>query len=448
MASYLKRGRPSLDPSKRREATNISLSPGLKSYAMSIAEGKGVSFSELVESSLVRELGSDGYRATRQFYEFFAGGGMAKVGLGEKWNCTFASDFCEKKQQAYISNHGREPFLRQCISTLDVSDLPGRADLAWASFPRQDLSLAGNRDGLAGSKSGAFWPFWRLMSQLVTEGRGPRAICIENVPGMLSSNGGDDFAAICHEMALDGYKFGAVVVDAALFLPQSRKRVFIVAFAGGERIADGLVGNMPSDEWHPAALRRAVAKFSRIADRQWLWLDPFTPVAGAAPLSSILEDPPQGVKWNSNSETEKLLSMMTPVNRRKIEEMMASDASAVGALYKRTRTDSSGKKCQRAEVRFDLAGCLRTPGGGSSRQTLVIVRNGEVQTRLVSPREAARLMGLPDSYSLPEKYNEACHLLGDGLAVPAVSFVAESILVPSLFSSFPPKRRKHEQVHG
>ncbi len=71
MANYLKRGRPALVPSKRREATNISLSPGLKSYAMSVAEQKGVSFSELVESSLVRELGTDGYRAKRNFYEFF-----------------------------------------------------------------------------------------------------------------------------------------------------------------------------------------------------------------------------------------------------------------------------------------------------------------------------------------------------------------------------------------
>jgi DNA (cytosine-5)-methyltransferase 1 len=86
---------------------------------------------------------------------------------------------------------------------------------------------------------------------------------------------------------------------------------------------------------------------------------------------------------------------------------------------------------QRAEVRFDdLSGCLRTPVGGSSRQSIIIVEGKSVRSRLLSPREAARLMGLPDSYKLPQNYNEAYHLAGDGVVVPVVRFLAANILEP------------------
>jgi DNA (cytosine-5)-methyltransferase 1 len=79
-----------------------------------------------------------------------------------------------------------------------------------------------------------------------------------------------------------------------------------------------------------------------------------------------------------------------------------------------------------------VAGCLRTASGGSSRQTIVVVEGARVRTRLLSAREAARLMGLPDSYVLPARYNEAYHLAGDGLAVPVVAFLREHLLEPLL----------------
>ena len=85
----------------------------------------------------------------------------------------------------------------------------------------------------------------------------------------------------------------------------------------------------------------------------------------------------------------------------------------------------------RAEIRFDgVAGCLRTPGGGSSRQFIMVVEGESVRTRLLSGREAARLMGLPDEYKLPANYNEAYHLMGDGLAVPVVRHLADNLLGP------------------
>ena len=105
----------------------------------------------------------------------------------------------------------------------------------------------------------------------------------------------------------------------------------------------------------------------------------------------------------------------------------------IGGIYKRMRLDEQRRKTQRAEVRFDdVAGCLRTPAGGSSRQSILLVNGNDVRSRLLSPREAARLMGLPDTYRLPENYNEAYHIAGDGVAVPVVRFLAAHILEPML----------------
>ena len=105
----------------------------------------------------------------------------------------------------------------------------------------------------------------------------------------------------------------------------------------------------------------------------------------------------------------------------------------VGTVYKRTRTDGDGVKRQRAEVRFDeIAGCLRTPAGGSSRQTILVVEGAQIRSRLLAPREAARLMGLPEDYTLPARYNEAYKLAGDGVAVPVVRHLAQQIFEPLL----------------
>lgn len=78
----------------------------------------------------------------RGFLEFFAGGGMARLGLGPRWRCLFANDFDAAKCAAYRANFGGADLVEADIASLAASDLPReRADLAWASFPCQDLSL-------------------------------------------------------------------------------------------------------------------------------------------------------------------------------------------------------------------------------------------------------------------------------------------------------------------
>ena len=123
--------------------------------------------------------------ANHTFYEFFAGGGMARLGLGNGWTCTFANDFDPVKAESYRANFEdfADHFHEGDVWDVETSMLPGRADLAWASSPCQDFSLAGARAGLSGGRSGAFFGFWRLIESLGKEGRRPRTIVIENVTG-------------------------------------------------------------------------------------------------------------------------------------------------------------------------------------------------------------------------------------------------------------------------
>lgn len=369
-----------------------------------------------------------------RFYEFFAGGGMARAGLGSGWDCLFANDFDPKKAAAYAANWGADHLRVGDVAALSTADLPGCADLAWASFPCQDLSLAGAGAGLKGERSGTFWPFWKLIKTLGTEGRGPRLVVLENVFGALSSHEGRDFAAIGAALAGAGYRFGAVIVNAVHFVPQSRPRLFVIAahksvLLPGELLADG-----PNNGWHPPALLEAHGKLSRRSQAAWLWWRLPVPPTRTSIFADLVESDPEGVAWHSAADTKRLLGMMNPVNLAKVKAAKKSGTRVVGTVYRRTRADGpDGEKTQRAEIRFDdVAGCLRTPSGGSSRQTIMVIEGNRVRSRLLSPREAARLMGLPDTYRLPTKYNEAYHLAGDGVVVPVVRFIAEHILEPLL----------------
>ena len=257
-------------------------------------------------------------------------------------------------------------------------------------------------------------------------------IALENVVGTLTSHSGADFTAICATLKELGYRFGAMVVDAALFLPQSRACLFVVAVR--EDLAVMGSSNGPQKSWHTTALQRAHDRLPSDLATSWIWWDMPEPAKREMRFADVIEDKPKSVKWHTAAETRALLSMMSDVNLAKVETAKAAGVRMVGGLYKRTRLHH-GIKVQRAEVRFDdIAGCLRTPGGGSSRQLILVVEGDKIRSRLLSARETARLMGLPDSYVLPKVYNEAYHLTGDGVAVPVVSYIAKQILEPNLVS--------------
>ncbi len=367
----------------------------------------------------------------RTFHEFFAGGGMARAGLGSGWKCLFANDFDRKKAEAYRLNWGAAELAVADVRSLPTSAIPGSPDLVWGSFPCQDLSLAGGGAGLKGDRSGTFWPFFERMTALIEDGRAPRIIALENVTGTLTSHGGKDFAAIVGAFRSAGYRYGAIVVDAALFVPQSRPRLFVIGVRGDVKVPASIAGRGPSS-WHPGGLQRAFMALAGNLKAGWIWWNVPAPAARTSIFADLVEECPTGVAWHSPQETEALLAMMSAVNRRKVQQAKEAGARVVGAIYKRTRVEG-GVKVQRAEVRFDeIAGCLRTPAGGSSRQLILVVEGDRVRSRLISARETARLMGLPDAYVLPSTYNDAYHLVGDGVVVDVVRHLAANLFEPIL----------------
>ena len=382
-------------------------------------------------------------------FEFFAGGGMARLGLeAAGFECLFANDLDPMKATAYRENFGAGGFVEGDVAALRVGDLPpARPDLVWASFPCQDVSLAGDRRGMADGgpeRSGVFWPFWRLVRRLDDAGLGPRVIVLENVVGLASSRGGADFTAVLEAIALSGRRFSALVVDGALFTPQSRPRLFIIAWPSWRNpaAAAGLERAAPAPLWTPPPLARALSGLAGVAALAHRPIDPAPPSAKPPALASILEAAPPDVSLASKAKVADLLGMMTPTHRDRVEaaraRARATGAAQVGALYRRMRDDGQGGRAQRAEIRFDRAGCLRTPAGGSSRQTILIAQpDGTVDARLLSSREAARLMGLPDDYRLPARYNEAYRLAGDGVVVGVVRHLAETVAAPLIAAERP-----------
>ncbi|SMH56008.1 DNA cytosine methyltransferase [Maritimibacter sp. HL-12] len=364
-----------------------------------------------------------------RFAEFFAGGGMARAALGADWECVLANDIDALKCEAYRTNWGGEDLLEGDVADLDIENLRQPIDLYWASSPCQDFSLAGKGAGLKGSRSGTFFPWISKLRQAVREGYGPKIVAFENVSGLVTRRKGEDFFQVVAAFTSLGYRVGAMEIDAKFFVPHSRKRLFLVAVRADIPIAGTLTQSVPTEPFHSQAIRKFVSSHPSVS-KEWLWwrLPPIP--ANNSSLIDILDDQ-YDHRWFSLEKVDYLLSIMSDTNRQKVENARSVERLVVGTIYKRGRPDETGQVRQRAEVRFDgIAGCLRTPAGGSSRQTLLFINGAETRARLVSPREAARLMGLDDGYVLPENYNAAYKLAGDGLAVPVVRFLADHLLQP------------------
>jgi DNA (cytosine-5)-methyltransferase 1 len=162
-----------------------------------------------------------------------------------------------------------------------------------------------------------------------------------------------------------------------------------------------------------------------------VWWNVPAPPHRNSTFADLIEEHPVDVDWHTDAERDLLIGKMSAVNKAKLEAAKRAGRRMVGGVYKRTRLDERGVKVQRAEIRFDdVAGCLRTPAGGSSRQVIVVVDGKRVRSRLISARETARLMGLDESYKLPKNYNEAYHLTGDGVAVHVVRHLAKQLFEP------------------
>lgn len=236
---------------------------------------------------------------------------------------------------------------------------------------------------------------------------------------------------MCRTFAEARYRFGVLVINADLFVPQSRPRLFVVGLHQDAELPADLTAPEPVAPFHTPAVVRAVQRLPDDLRDQAIWWNLPIPPRRSATFTDLIEDNPDSVPRHSSEETDRLLSLMSPVNLAKVQAAQRAGRRMVGGVYRRTRTGPDGLKAQRAEVRFDdVAGCLRTPSGGSSRQTILIVDGPRIRSRLISARETARLMGLPDTYVLPHRYSDAYHLTGDGVVVPVARHLAAHLFEP------------------
>ncbi|CAN5736003.1 DNA cytosine methyltransferase [soil metagenome] len=357
------------------------------------------------------------------FLDFFAGAGLVELGMGPEWQCAWANDIDPNKAEVYAANFDPALYHLGDVANICANHLPSGADMAWASFPCQDLSLAGWRRGMSAERSGTFWAFWRIMRDLHDLDSMPPMLVLENVTGLLY---GPEFAGLCEALAGLGLRFGAVVIDAKHFVPQSRPRVFLVAVDDRVDTAPFENAQPESSPWLPKSVWSAWLALPPALRARWAWWSLPVPTETVPDVGTRIESRPTTVEWHGAEQTARLLEMMTEVNLARIDQARKGGGRQVGLLYKRTRNGA-----QRAEIRFDgVAGCLRTPSGGSSRQTVVVVENGTVRSRLLTPREAARLMGVEDSFVLPSSYNQAYKAMGDAVVVPAVGWLSINLLTP------------------
>ena len=352
-----------------------------------------------------------------RFAEFFAGIGLVREAIEPLgWECDFANDIAEDKAEMYRERFGGEHLIVDDINNLTLDDLPANLDLLTACFPCIDLSLAGNRRGLAGEHSGTVWPFLDLTTALARERTAPSAVLLENVTGFVTSHGGQDIAAVCERLGELGYLLDLLVVDAKWFVPQSRPRLFVVA------LQRGIAGDEFPLTDEVTRLRNAAIRRFQHAHRNLPFVElplPEPPQRSAKRLIDILDDVPANHgSWWSSEQVNALA--MHERHAARVQELLQGQRDGVATMYRRVR---NGRTV--GEVRSDrIAGCLRTAVGGSSVQFLVDCRSGRPRVRPLTGREYARLQGA-DNFPISVGRRQAQNGFGDAVCVPALRWLVD-----------------------
>ena len=320
--------------------------------------------------------------------EFFAGMGLMRAALDRCGiDTVFANDIDKTKALLYKENWG-DGELRVC----DIHDLRGRdvpnVDLATASFPCVDVSLAGYRAGLKGTRSGAVYEFCRLLDEM---GEPPSIVILENVPGFLSVNDGRDYTDLVTQLSQSGYCTTHICVDAASFVPQSRLRVFLLGFRDVE---------------NPPPLPRAP--------------DPCRDLR----LNDVIEN---GLEWWDERRLAAFLSSLSELQTKRVDAYKGKYGVSHHGAYRRTRRGRAVWEVRRDEI----AGTLRTTQGGSGRQAVLRAGRGEVAVRWMDVSEYAALQGAQGIKYDSVSPRQAMYAFGDAVCVPAVEWLVNNCVLPA-----------------
>ena len=354
--------------------------------------------------------------------EFFAGIGLMRMALETaNFRVVFANDIDATKERLYSANFGDEDFKLADVRTIRGPSVPD-VQIATASFPCTDLSIAGNRAGLKGSKSGLLWEFLRVLKGMGH--RRPPVVLLENVVGLVTSHGGRDLHAIVQALNRLGYDCDLLTLDAQWFTPQSRARLFVVASLApfGSPSLDG------ASKLRPGKVIDFAYRHPKLR-LQWAALP--SPPNRTTDIGDVIERlSPTDERWWGAPRLGSFLASLSDVQAARVNEAISGRALTWGAAYRRTRHGSAVW-----EVRPDnISGCLRTTSGGSSKQAVVEAARGAVRVRWMTAREYARLQGADDFRLEAVTESQALFGLGDAVCVPAVAWLAENYLTPLLAS--------------
>ena len=352
--------------------------------------------------------------------EFFAGIGLVRMALERAgWSVEYANDIKPFKRDMYCANFPEADFDLRDVREVRGTDIPD-VDLATASFPCVDLSLAGRRRGLAGEHSGLFWEYARVIEEMGD--RRPRMILIENVSSFLTSGQGEDLRAALTRLNGLGYGCDVLIADARWHVPQSRRRLFIV----------GRIDESADDRtWSGESLVRPRALIRFFEDNADLRLAPVhcpVPPRTQTSLQDVVERLEESdERWWDDERLCKFAASLSKRHHQRLTQMVNGRSTEWATAYRRMR---NGRAVW--EIRSDqIAGCLRAVVGGSSKQALVEAGGGGARVRWVTPLEYARLQGA-EGFRVPESVsdNQALSGFGDAVCVPAVEWIVRACLNP------------------
>lgn len=362
--------------------------------------------------------------------EFFAGGGLARLGFGPGWEVAFANDFCARKARVYRDNFPGEEFVDGDVALIRALDLPW-ADAWTVSFPCTDHSTAGRMQGFEGSRGSAVFQVVKRLQAAKRLGRAPSVIVLENVVGFVSHGDGADFRLLVGQMLSCGYSIGAAVMDAKDWLPQGRRRVFLVAVRAGTPLPEGINSARANERWHPPVLRKAVERLDAEAAARWIWWNLPAPEPHSTTLGDILETvAPEA--WFGPQAVHRFLNLVDKPGTVRLAAMRAAGRPTYGTMVERTDPNTGVRI---ASIRQDTAFTLMASATGSSRQRLLMVNGNEVRIREYTPKELGRLMGVPETYRMPSGLCPAMAVMGDAVAVPVVSHLVRHVVEPLVLAA-------------
>ena len=312
----------------------------------------------------------------------FAGIGGFDLGFDRAGMTPTAQIELRADRRAILREHWTDVPQGDDIRDASGSDL-GSPDLIAGGFPCKDLSLGkGKRKGLDGEHSGLYWEFHRLVDEhlrLVDDAR-PRWTVLENVPGLLSSNGGRDMAAVVMGLESLGYGWAYRVVDSrAVGSAQRRPRVLIVGHRGGD----------PRPAWRV------------LADAD----------AGGIALE-VRDEPTAGERSSGGGGAEFFRKSSRP--RAKAE--LGGYATWVESEFFNVLTGNDAVAVSKAGKVTNLP----------QKQTHLVVQDGRLRT--LTPVEWERLQGFPDGWTAGATDAERYYALGDAMNVDLATWLGRRLM--------------------